>query len=93
MRIVDSLFDRGTELYAETVSGLCYLFLQRDEFEEATGILRYRVDSYPTSDRLRISEVFRDFILNHEVKDQRAFNAYELLRQHRQSKTHDAWPT
>jgi hypothetical protein len=80
MRIVDSLLDRGADLYAETVSGLCHLFLQRDEFEEAMGILRYRVDSYPTSDRLRISEVFRQFILNPEVKDQRAFNAYELFR-------------
>jgi hypothetical protein len=80
MRIVDSLLDRGADLYAETVSGLCYLFLQRDEFEEAMGILRYRVDSYPTSDRVRISEVFRQFILNPVVKDQRAFNAYELFR-------------
>jgi hypothetical protein len=80
MRIVDSLLDRGAELYAETVSGLCHLFLQRDEFEEAMGILRYRVDSYPTSDRERISEVFRQFILNPGVGDQRAFNAYELWR-------------
>ena len=80
MRIVDSLLDRGAELYAETVSALCHLFLQRDELEEAMGILRYRVDSYPTNDRVRISEVFRDFIINPDVKDQRAFNAYELWR-------------
>ena len=80
IRLVDSLLDRGADLYAETVSGLCNLFLQRDEFEEAMGLLRYRVDSYPTSDRTRISEVIRDFILNPEVKDQRAFNAYELFR-------------
>ena len=80
MRIVDSLLDRGADLYAETVSGLCHLYLQRDEFEEAMGILRYRVDSYPTNDRVRISEVFRRFIMNPEVKDQRAFNAYELFR-------------
>ena len=80
MRVVDSLLDRGADLYAETVSGLCHLFLQRDELEEAMGLLRYRVDTYPTNDRLRISEVFLDFILNPEVKDQRAFNAYELFR-------------
>ena len=80
MRIVDSLLDKNADLYPETVSGLCYLFLQRDEFEEAMGILRHRVDSYPTNDRVRISEVFRQFILNPEVKDQRAFNAYELFR-------------
>jgi hypothetical protein len=80
MRVVDSLLDRGADLYAETVSGLCHLFLQRDEFEEAMCILRYRVDSYPTSDRVRIGEVFRQFILDPAVKDQRAFNAYELFR-------------
>lgn len=80
MHVVDSLLDRGADLDAETVSGLCHLFLQRDEFEEAMGLLRYRVDSYPANDRARISQIFREFILDPEVKDQRAFNAYELLR-------------
>ena len=80
MRVVDSLLDRGADLDAETVSALCYIFLHRDEYEEAMGLLRHRVDSYPTGDRARISAVFRSFILDIDVNEQRAFNAYELFR-------------
>ena len=80
MRIVDSLLDRGAYLEAETISGLCHLFLHRNEFEEAMGLLRHRVDFYPMHDRARIAQVFREFILDPGINDQRAFNAYELFR-------------
>jgi len=80
MRIVDRLLETGAELDAEAIAGLCHVFLERDELEEATNLLRHRVDSLPTDDRARISAVFREFIVNQAVKDQRAFNAYELFR-------------
>jgi hypothetical protein len=80
MRVVDGLLDRGADLDAETAAGLCQVFLQRDEPEEAMGLLRHRADSYPSEDRARISTVFQKFILDPKVPDQRAFNAYELFR-------------
>ena len=80
MRVVDSLLDRGADLDAETLAGLCRLFLMRDELEEAMSLLRYRIDSYPMNDRARVSQVFREFTLDPQVQDQRALNAYELFR-------------
>lgn len=80
MRAVDTLLERGADLEAETLAGLCHVFLQKDELEEATGLLRHRVDSYPMGDRARVSAVFRQFISDPLVQDQRAFDAYELFR-------------
>ena len=80
MQVVDHLLETGADLEAEAIAGLCHVFLQKDELEEATGLLRHRVDSYPMDDRARIAAVFRQFIKDLSVKDQRAFNAYELYR-------------
>ncbi|OQV00184.1 Pentatricopeptide repeat-containing protein [Cladophialophora immunda] len=80
MQVVDHLLESGAELEAEAIAGLCHVFLQKDELEEATGLLRHRVDSYPMDDRARIAAVFRQFIIDPTVKDQRAYNAYELFR-------------
>lgn len=79
-RIADSLLERDVYLDAETISGLCKLYLQREELEEVLGLLRYRMDSYPRNDRARISQTFKEFIIDERVADQRAFNAYELFR-------------
>lgn len=80
MQVVDHALETGAELEAEAIAGLCHVFLQKDELEEATGLLRHRVDSYPVDDRARIAAVFRQFIVDPTIKDQRAFNAYELFR-------------
>ncbi len=80
MRIADAMLERNEYLDAETLSGLCRVFLQRDELGEALGLLRHRVDSYPRNDRVRISQAFQEFITDKNVADQRAFNAYELFR-------------
>ncbi len=80
MRVADSLLERNVYLDAESISGLCKVFLQRDELEEALGLLRHRVDSYPRNDRARIAQVFKEFITDENVPDNRAFNAYELFR-------------
>ncbi|EXJ92937.1 hypothetical protein A1O3_01493 [Capronia epimyces CBS 606.96] len=80
MQVVDHLLESGGDLEAEAIAGLCHVFLEKDELDEATGLLRHRVDSYPMDDRARIAAVFRQFIVSPAVKDQRAFNAYELFR-------------
>lgn len=80
MRVVDTLLERNADFDAETLAGLCRVFLQRDELEDATGLLRHRADFYPANDRSRISAVFREFILDRSLGDQRAYNAYELFR-------------
>ncbi|KAI1625992.1 hypothetical protein EDD37DRAFT_326696 [Exophiala viscosa] len=80
MQVVDHVLDTGADLEAESIAGLCHVFLQVDELEEAMGLLRHRVDSFPMDDRARIAAVFRQFVEDPTVKDQRAFNAYELLR-------------
>ena len=80
MQVVDHVLETNADLDAEAIAGLCHVFLQKDELEEATGLLRHRVDSYPLDDRARIAAVFRTFIADLSVKDQRAFNAYELFR-------------
>lgn len=80
MRVVDGLLDQGADLHAETLAGLCRIFLEKDDLAETTGLLRYRVDSFPAVDRARISAVFQQFITDPEVTDHRAFNAYELFR-------------
>jgi hypothetical protein len=80
MQIVDHVLETKAELEPEAVAGLCHVFLQKDELDEATGILRHRVDSYPMDDRARIAAVFRQFISDPSVEEQRAFNAYELFR-------------
>ncbi len=80
MQVVDHVIETNANLEAEAIAGLCHIFLIKDELEEATGLLRHRVDSYPMDDRARIAAVFRQFITDLTVKDQRAFNAYELFR-------------
>ena len=80
MRIADSIMERNAYLDAETISGLCKVFLQRDELAEALELLRHRVDSYPRGDRAQISQTFKEFIKDDSVAEQRAFNAYELFR-------------
>ncbi|KIW41166.1 uncharacterized protein PV06_06748 [Exophiala oligosperma] len=80
IQIVDHILDTDAELEPEAIAGLCHVFLLKDELEEATGILRHRIDSYPMDDRARIAAVFRQFIVDPTIKDQRAFNAYELFR-------------
>jgi hypothetical protein len=80
MRLVESASDGDVYLDAESISGLCRVFLQRDELQEALALLRYRVDSYPRNDRARIAQAFKEFITDDTVAGQRAFNAYELYR-------------
>ena len=80
MQIVDHLLETNADLDAEAIAGLCHVFLSKDELEEATGLLRHRVDYYPLDDRARIAAVFSTFITDPSVKDQRAFDAYELYR-------------
>lgn len=80
MRAFDSILERNFYFDAETISGLCKVFLQREELEEILGLLRHRVDSYPRNDRARISQSFKEFMIDQSVADQRAFNAYELFR-------------
>jgi hypothetical protein len=79
-RIADAILERDVYLDAETISGLCKIFLQHGELEEVLGVLRHRVDSYPRSDRARISRAFKDFLADQSVGDQRAVDAYELFR-------------
>lgn len=80
MRVLDSFLETNVYLDGETMSGLCKVFLERDELEEALGLLRQRVDSYPGNDRARISQAFKEFIVDEKIEAQRAFNAYELFR-------------
>jgi hypothetical protein len=80
MEVVDHVIESGADLEAEAIAGLCKVFLEKDELDDAVGLLRHRADSLPTDDRARISAVFRQFITDEAVKDQRAFNAYELFR-------------
>lgn len=80
MRIADRILERGADFDVGAISGLCLVFLSRNEFDDAVGLLRYRTDFLPPTDRARISVVFRDFILNSANNDQQAFNAYELFR-------------
>jgi len=80
MHVVDHFLESGGELDAEAIAGLCHVFLDKDEIEEATGLLRYRVDALPLDDRARIAAVFLKFIPDPSIPPQRAFNAYELLR-------------
>ncbi|KIX03936.1 uncharacterized protein Z518_07489 [Rhinocladiella mackenziei CBS 650.93] len=80
LQVVDHVLESGAELEAEAMAGLCHVFLQKDELEEATGLLRHRVDSYPMDDRARIAAVFCQFIVDPSIKDLRAFSAYELFR-------------
>jgi hypothetical protein len=79
-RVADSILEREVYVDAETISGLCKVFLQQDELGEALRLLRDRVDSYPRNDRARISQVFKEFITDDSVLAQQAFNAYELFR-------------
>lgn len=80
MQVVDHVLESKGDLDAEAIAGLSHVFLDRDEVEEATGLLRYRVDSLPLDDRARIAAVFLKFIPDPTIKAQRAYNAYELFR-------------
>jgi hypothetical protein len=79
-RIADAILERDVYLDAETISGLCKVFLQHGDLEEVLGLLRHRVDSYPRNDRARISRAFKDFLADQSAGDQRAFDVYELFR-------------
>jgi hypothetical protein len=79
-RIADAILARDIYLDAETISGLCKVFLQHGELEEVLALLRHRVDSYPRNDRARISRAFTEFLADQSAGDQRAFDAYELFR-------------
>lgn len=78
-RTADSLLGRDVYLDAETISGLCKVYLHHDNLEDILGLLKHRVDLYPRNDRARISQSFKKFITDERVADQRAFNAYELF--------------
>ena len=80
MRVVDSIIETGAALEPSTVASLCRIFLRRGELDEASGLLRYRIDTFPAEDRWRVGAVFEDFILDPKHQDQRAWNAYDLLR-------------
>ena len=79
-RVIDRVLETGADLEAETLAGLCSVFLRRDDLEEAAGLLRFRVDAFPRADRARIAAVFKQFICDPDIKDQRAYNAYDLFR-------------
>lgn len=80
MRVVDRILETDAELDAEALAALSSTFLRTGELQEALGLLRYRVDSLSGADREKIAAVFKTFITDLSVKDQRAFNAYELFR-------------
>lgn len=80
MKVVDHVLASKADLDAEAIAGLSHVFLDRNEVEEATGLLRYRVDSLPLDDRARIAAVFLRFIPDLTIQPQRAYNAYELFR-------------
>lgn len=80
IRLLEAASDKEMYLEAETVGGLCKVYLERDELGEVLELIRNRVDSYPRDDRARISQTFKEFITSEGVADQRAFNAYELFR-------------
>jgi hypothetical protein len=80
MRLSDRLLDRGADIDAEAIAGLCSVFLQRDELQQIVGLLRHRVDSFPKADRARIASIFRVYIINPATDEQRAYNAYDLFR-------------
>jgi hypothetical protein len=75
MRLSDRLLDRGADIDAEAIAGLCSVFLQRDELQQIVGLLRHRVDSFPEGDRARIASIFRVYITNAATDEQRAYNA------------------
>lgn len=80
MRISDRLLDRGADIDAEAIAGLCSVFLQRNELQQIVGLLRHRADSYPKADRARIAAIFRVYITNPGTDEQCAYNAYDLFR-------------
>ena len=80
MRVLDSIIETRADVEPETVAVLCRVFLRRDDLEEISGLLRYRINTLPRADRARIGAVFEDFVLDPTIKDQHAYNAYDLLR-------------
>ncbi|RMZ90382.1 hypothetical protein DV736_g2369, partial [Chaetothyriales sp. CBS 134916] len=80
MRIVDRVMDTGADLEAETVAGLCSVFLQQNDSEQLAGLVRYRVDAFSRSERGRIITIFKEFITDPKTADQLAWNTYDMLR-------------
>ncbi|RMZ81715.1 hypothetical protein DV737_g2419, partial [Chaetothyriales sp. CBS 132003] len=80
MRVVDRVIDTGADLDAETVAGLCSVFLQHNDSEQLAGLVRYRVDAFSQAERARIIAVFKDFITDRKTADQLAWNTYDMLR-------------
>ncbi|KAI9875324.1 MAG: hypothetical protein M1823_007502, partial [Watsoniomyces obsoletus] len=64
MRVLDSILETGAELEPSTVASLCRVFLRRDELEEISGLLRYRIGTFPRADRERVASSFEDFIFD-----------------------------
>ena len=80
MRVLDSILETGATLNPHTIAGLCRIFLRRDELDEASTLMRNRIDAFSREDRMPIACVFEDFARDSKVPDQRAWNAYDLLR-------------
>jgi hypothetical protein len=80
MRVVDRIQETDGSLNTDSLASLSLVFLQRRELEEVMNILRYRIEYLPAQDRAQIAQVFQTFIVDLNIKDQRAFEAYELFR-------------
>ncbi|RMD39444.1 hypothetical protein DV735_g5683, partial [Chaetothyriales sp. CBS 134920] len=80
LRVVDRAIDSGADLDAETVVGLCSVFLRQNDSEQLAGLVRYRVDAFSASERARIVGVFKEFITDPKTGDQLAWNTYDMLR-------------
>lgn len=80
MRVVDRIVETDGSLDADALAALSSVFLQRGELDEVMNMLRYRIEYLPSQERARVAQVFKDLIVDLDIKDQRAFDAYELFR-------------
>jgi hypothetical protein len=80
MRVVDHIQDTEADLSAASLAALSGVLLRRHELEDVLALVRYRVGSLSKQERSEIGNVFREYIVDTNVPDDNAFNAYNIFR-------------
>ncbi|KAI9789078.1 MAG: hypothetical protein M1835_001890 [Candelina submexicana] len=81
MGIVEDLNERKARLDPDTLSTLCALHLERDEWNDVIDLLMKHTFHYSLEQRAKVRDGFVDFCLNRVNSTARAWDAYMIFRQ------------
>ncbi|PYH90667.1 hypothetical protein BO71DRAFT_387154 [Aspergillus ellipticus CBS 707.79] len=77
---LDPLFENNVRLEADTLAALTHALMYRHDLEGVSELLRPRLGSYDSEERVKIRKALIDFITDQGQESADAWAAYELLQ-------------